>query len=323
MKVFSKIKPKLVIGVLILILMIIFIINSEIYLQSIKDGLNLYVVCVLPSMLPFFFFSKILTEINFGNTLAKYTYKPFQKLFRAPPISAFIFVMSILCGYPVGAKLIGECYENNLISDSQAKKISTFCSTSGPLFIVGAVGVAMFDNKLYGFILLFAHYLGALINGFIYRPKKKNTDEFLPLPTVNSDDVLNKSMLNSFLSIGLVGGYITIFNMMLDLLTNVGIIPLISDIFYFLKVDRRLTSGVAGGLIEMTKGCLMLSKSGFSPHLILPLCEFLITFGGLSVTFQSMSFLSKTKISPAFYLLSKLSQGIISSIICYLLSLLI
>ena len=130
-------------------------------------------------------------------------------------------------------------------------------------------------------------------------------------------------MLSSFLSIGLVGGYITIFNMILDLLTNVGIIPIISDIFHFLKVDRRLTSGVAGGLIEMTKGCLMLSKSGFSPHLILPLCEFLISFGGLSVTFQSMSFLSKTKISPAFYLLSKLSQGIISSIICYLLSLLI
>ena len=225
--------------------------------------------------------------------------------------------MSMLCGYPVGAKLIGEFYEKNMISTDEAKKLVAFTLTSGPLFIVGAVGFGMFDSKSYGFILLLCHYIGTLLNGLIYRGKNVSTSEALPPSLSSADDLLNKTMLNTFLSVGLVGGFITIFNLFIDVAQQTGLIPLLAKGLAYLHVNARLSSGVVGGLLEMTKGCLMLSRSGFPILIVLPLCEFLITFGGACVTFQSLTFLSKTKISPAYYLSVKCTQGILCASLCF------
>lgn len=307
--------------IIICLLLIILMAYSDIYLQSVRNGLNLYVVSVLPSMLPFFFFSKMLTELGFATDAGQFLKKPLKKIYGSPSIGGYILIMSMLCGYPVGAKLIGECHKKCLINKEEARTISTFSSTSGPLFIIGTVGVGMFENKLYGFILLISHYIGTLLNGIIYRRKSSSA---VNIPSfARSEDMLNSVMLNTFLSVGIVGGYITIFNLFLDVLQNIGIIPGIAKIFAFLGVPGRITSGVAGGLIEMTKGCLMLSSTGFPILIILPLCEFVITFGGLSVTLQSMTFLSETKISPAFYLLSKFTQGILCTLICFIITLIV
>ena len=105
----------------------------------------------------------------------------------------------MLCGYPVGAKLVGEFFDAGLIDGKQAKKIASFTSTSGPLFIVGTVGVSMFDNKLFGFVLLFSHYLSALLNGLIYRGRRSSDINDTPVPkSLKTEDILNKSMLNTF-----------------------------------------------------------------------------------------------------------------------------
>lgn len=312
-----------VVVLLVLLLLIIFILGTETYLASVKNGLNLYVVAVLPSMLPFFFFSKLLTELDFASDAGKLLARPLKYLYRSPPLGGYVLIMSMLCGYPVGAKLVGEFFASGLIDEHQAKKISAFTSTSGPLFIVGTVGVSMFGNKTYGFALLVAHYVGTLLNGLLYRGKRTDAVS-APTPTITApEDVLNKVMLNTFLSVGIVGGYITVFNLLLDVTNNVGIIPLIAKLFCGMGVNERITSSVAGGLIEMTKGCLMLSESGFPVIVTLPLACFLVTFGGMSVTFQSLTFLSSAKISPAYYLVTKLTQGIISSIICLLICLIL
>lgn len=310
-----------VVVALILGIMLLFIFLSDVFLPSVRDGLNLYVTAVLPSMLPFFFFSKLLTELGFASDAGKLTAKPLRFLYASPPISGYILIMSMLCGYPVGAKLVSECYENSLLTQEECKKVSSFTSTSGPLFIVGTVGVTMFGDKGCGFVLLLCHYIGTFLNGFLYRGKKTDASPLL-LPRINDyDDVLNKTMLNTFLSVGLVGGFITIFNLFTDVAFQTGVIPLLCKGAEWLGVNPRITSGVAGGLIEMTRGCLMLSHSGFPLRLTLPLSEFLLTFGGLSVTFQSLTFLAKTKISPAYYLLTKCTQGILSSLLCFAVSL--
>lgn len=301
----------------------IFLSAPETYLVSVKNGLNLYVTAVLPSMLPFFFFSKLLTELDFAQSAGKVLKKPLRLLYNAPPAGGYILLMSMLCGYPVGAKLVGEFYEKNLITEKEAKKLCAFTSTSGPLFLVGAVGYGMFSSKSCGFILLASHYFGTLLNGLLYRGKRFPPSETLPPSLISTDDLLNKTMLNTFLSVGLVGGYITIFNLFIDVAFQTGLIPLLADALALLNVNGRLASGVAGGLLEMTKGCLLLSKAGFPILVTLPLCEFLVTFGGLCVTFQSLTFLSKTKISPAYYLLTKCTQGILCSLLCFLLCLLV
>lgn len=297
--------------------MVMLIIFPDKYITSVANGLNLYALNVLPALFPFLFFSKILGELNFGYDLGKVMNKPINKLYNVSGIGGYVLVMAMLSGYPIGAKVLSDLYEKKYISSSEARTISTFTSSSGPLFIVGTVGIIMLNNKLAGFIILISHYLGTLINGLIYRRKKTKEDNSPMLfpPLIDSTKVMADSIINSIISVAVVGGYIAIFNMALDVLTDFNIISLMVRLFSFTKLDYNLSIGFFSSLIEITKGCLIMSKSGVSMKLIVPLCTFAITFGGLSITLQSMTFLAKCKIKPAFYLLSKFTQAIISMVI--------
>lgn len=297
--------------------MALLIIYPDKYIVSVANGLNLYVINVLPALLPFLFFSKLLSELNFGYDLGHALDKPLKKLYRAPGVSGYIMVMAMLSGYPIGAKMLADMYDKNLISTSEARTISTFTSTSGPLFIIGTVGITMLGNKLAGFIILLSHYLATVINGLIYRKKNTLSASVILPPLIDSSKVLSESMISSIVSVALVGGYIAIFNMVLDILTDFSIIGVFAKLLSFTTLDYNIGVGLISSLIEITKGCLIMSTTGFSLKLIVPLCAFAITFGGLSITLQSMTFLAKCKIKPAFYLLSKLTQAVLSFIIAY------
>ncbi|HOO23422.1 MAG TPA: hypothetical protein PKY53_07115 [Clostridia bacterium] len=295
---------------------VMLIIYPEKYITSVSDGLNLYAVKVLPALFPFMFFGKILSELNFGYDVGKAMRKPVKKLYNAPGIGGYALIMSMLSGYPVGAKTVAELYEKNLISAADARKISTFTSTSGPLFIVGTVGIIMLNNKAAGFAILASHYAGAVLNGLLYRGKKKD-DTSVPLlpPLVDNTRVMSDSITNSVLSVAIVGGYIAIFCMALDVVSDFGVIRFFAKLFPLLSLDYNLGIGFFSSLVEITKGCLIMSKSGASMRFVVPLCSFSIAFGGLSITLQSLTFLSKCKIKPAFYLLGKFTQAVISAVI--------
>ena len=143
---------KKIAALIILLLMCAVLINPERYLSSVKDGVILFWAAVLPALFPFFFFTRMLTGLGFPETVGKFFEKPVKFLFHTPPISAYIFFMSVLSGYPIGAKLISEFYKNGVINTEESKKIIAFSSTSAPLFVIGTLGVFMLDNVLYGVV---------------------------------------------------------------------------------------------------------------------------------------------------------------------------
>ncbi len=63
-------------------------------------------------------------------------------------IGAYAFVMGIISGYPVGAKIVTEFKNNGECSKAEAERLLSFTNNSGPLFIIGTVGIAMFGNTL-------------------------------------------------------------------------------------------------------------------------------------------------------------------------------
>lgn len=302
--------------VIVAVFMLIFVVFSDKYILSVKTGLELYAICVLPALFPFFFFSKILTELNLGYDLGVALKKPLKAMYNAPSLSGYIMIISMLCGYPLGAKLIADCYSNNLIDGNDAKAISSFTSTSGPLFVVGTVGIAMLGSKKAGFVILISHYMATLLNGLIYKRKCLSKDKMPQAPIIHYDKILSESMLSAIKSILIVGGYVAIFNMILDVFLDIKLIYLLSNIFANLGVDSRLSTAFFAALIEITKGSLLFANCGFSPKTVLPLMAFCISFGGVSVTMQSLTFLSKCKISPAYYLLTKFTQGILAFLVC-------
>lgn len=303
------------------------IINPEVYMTSVKSGLLLFGATVFPTMLPFFFFTKLLTSLDFAGSISRFTKKPAKFLYNAPPVASYVFIMSILSGYPIGAKLISDFYTQNVINEKEAKRISTFCSTSGPLFIVGSIGAYMLGSKYAGYVMLISHYIGALLNGLLYRKKKDESEEQpMAIRDINYDTLLSDSINSAVTSVLIVGAYICIFNMLADVLTNVNVLSFIAKVLEKVFSAIGLSGsgeGVSYGLIEVTRGALFISKSGLSLIEKTAVISAIISFGGLSVALQSLTFLGKCKVSLGFYLVSKSTQAIFTFIIAYVLALLI
>ena len=160
---------KLILSALILFFILNMILSPAKFIEQGLNGITAWAMNVLPSVLPFMFFTKALSSLGQMEKLTRPFQRLTRKLYNTPPISFYTFFMAILSGYPVGSKMIADLYLQGKITKDEAFRMSAFSSTSGPMFIIGAVGVSMFKSSQIGYILFISHAAGALINGLIYR----------------------------------------------------------------------------------------------------------------------------------------------------------
>lgn len=307
--------------------MVIILIRPDVYVASALEGVKLWALAVLPSLLPFFFFTTLLAKIGATERMARTLKKPCERFFGTSGYAAYAFLMSILSGYPVGAKIIGDLGENGLIDETDATKMSAFCSTSGPLFIVGSVGVGMFGSAAAGKLLFLVHALSALITGLIFRfygrdetatPRtSKNAPQtgHLQVSSVKTkaenDNALYDCVYSSVISIATVGGFICVFYVLADIFQNLDILFPIWKTLFFITKNETLSKAFSYGLIECTRGCKMLALCGLSTY-SLAFASSLIAFGGVSVLVQSVCFLKKANVKISVFLLAKTIQTVIS-----------
>ncbi len=302
--------------------MLIILLKPSVYVASALNGVKLWALVVLPALLPFFFFTALLSKISVTEKLAKILEKPCKKLFKTSGFAAYVFLMSVLSGYPVGAKIIGDLGENGLIDSDDATRTSTFCSTSGPLFIVGSVGVGMFGSASVGKTLLLTHVLSALVTGLIFRFfGKSSCVETARKPLLKeppeSDNVLYDCVYSSVVSIATVGGFICVFYVVADILQNLdALYPLWKAISLITK-NEEISKAFAYGLIECTRGCKTLALCGLSTY-SLTFASALISFGGVSVLVQSVAFLKKANVKISVFLLAKIVQTSLSFVLLFI-----
>ncbi len=313
---------KLIVILCVIFLTVTLAVFPEKYSKSTYNGVLLWAISVMPSLLPYFFLTAILTKTN-SLTNAFYKLSPItNKCFRLSGISIYAFLMSVLSGYPVGSKLVSDLYLGKIISKGEASRMSVLCSTSGPLFIIGAVGTGMFLNKTVGFIIYLTHVLSAIITALILRnafePPFNNQ---ISINAQKSDNFLYDAVYSSVISVLVVGGFISIFYVISEILIDFNILYpltfLVKILLSPLSPSGVEAQSLSAGLIEFTKGCKNLSLIGTTP-LTVSLACFLITFGGISAILQSLAFLKKAKVNGLFFIAGKLVQAIIAFTLCYI-----
>lgn len=334
-KTISQKKPKFLIfsikrnlndiifSISILFVMVLIIFNPAIFSKSTVDGIKLFFSAVLPGLFPFMFLTKMLTEIGLAFKISKKLDYVSQKTFGTPGVSIYCFFMSILSGYPIGAKIIAELYQKKLISDEDAKRMSIFCTTSGPIFVIGSVGVGMLSSFKLGVIIYLSHILSAVICGIAYNLFHKNkvkTKSQNPPQTQRTSGMFSLVLNDTINSILMVGGYITIFYLVSEVFSLWGIIDRISNfvskLFSHFNISSELISGLLYGLIEVTHGIKNLSS--INP-ISVPLICGLISFSGISIIMQSLSFLKQAKIKTHSFIIIKCVQMLISIVLSYLI----
>lgn len=320
--VFEQI-ARVLLSIVVLLIMLALILFPDKFMVSFKSGLLLFATAVLPALFPFMFLTKLLTDLGVVDKIAQFFNKPFAKLFKVPGLAFYVLMLSMLCGYPVGAKVLSDLCEKGAISREEANNMIPFCTSCGPLFVVGSVGVGMFANKKLGFAVFGICILAAILTCFVFgifakKPQKLSASSAAKPTAFN--EMLSKSMTDSCFSILLVGGYIALFYLLIDILMQFGILlpfeAATNWLFGLFKIDKSYTKGTVAGIFEMTRGCFEISKTAGSKSLVF-LCA-IISFSGISIIMQSLCFLTKAKLSGGKFLLVKFVQSVFAILIAML-----
>lgn len=321
----------LIIPTIICLFTLFLILFSNSNLSAAKKGLSLWANSVVPSLLPFFIATELLGYTNIISILGKMLNKLMKPVFNVPGEGAFPFIMGIISGYPVGAKIVSDFKKQGLCTNIEAERLIAFTNNSGPLFIVGTVGIGLFKDTKTGILLLITHILACITVGILFRwwksGRNKRSTSFIEtsnkLPSrislSNLGEVLASSIMNSISTIFLIGGFVVLFSVVISILNNIGIlnlfVNLISPLSNVFGISDKYLKGIITGLIELTNGVCdiaLIANKNISSNIII--CAFLLGFGGISVALQVLSITSKNNISIKPYLIGKFLQGTFAAI---------
>ena len=297
-------------AIAILLLMTLFLVSPARYAGSVREGISLWAVSVLPATFPFLVLTALFTRQSVFASLSKKLSPVTGKLFRVSGAGGCGAVLSWLSGYPVGARAVYDLRESGRLKKEELLRVSALATTTGPMFLVGVVGAGMFQSNKAGWLLLISHLVAVWTVCFFLRFKGKNEATMSAFAPQNRSGSLAEILLESVLSVLTVGASIAIFYALGQMLSDFLILVHFPQVPYL--------EGILRGLLEMTSGASILSKSP-SP-LSLGLCCFLVTFGGVCVLVQQWVFLKKTGVSLAPFLLIKFLQGVLSALICFALA---
>lgn len=141
-------------------------------LAASAEGVQLWLTKVFPSLFPFLVACGILLRIGAAQRMGAALRPLMQPLFHLPGIAAFPFFFGLLSGYPMGAKLTAQLYEQRQLSLADAQQLLAFSNCPGPLFLIGTVGVGFFGMPAFGYLLWISAFLGAVATGILFRRKK-------------------------------------------------------------------------------------------------------------------------------------------------------
>lgn len=298
-----------------LLLIIILATNPAKYSTVALKGLEVWAKILLPAMFPFFVLTKLFSSSGLIFDITKVLSPVTKKIYKSPPITSYVFIMSVITGYPVGSKLIADLYYENKLSKNDAIKALSFCANSGPMFILGSVAIGMFLSPKMGIIIYVSHIIGALLNGLIYR-NIKSSDNSQDFDYEVKKITFSDSIMQSISSIMLIGGVVCFTFVLIEIITSSILFSKFVLFFEHLGVDGQIFTAILSGIFEITKGCLMLAECNLSFFSSTLYCTFIISFGGIATFLQAIAF-TKDFVKPKTFLLQKLTHAICATIICF------
>lgn len=311
---------------LITLFIILFVLNLNSCIEAALNGAKLAFTAILPTIFPFSVICNLLIAYDGVNIYSKILGPLICKPLKLSKNCSFPLVASFLCGYPLGAKYSSDIYNLGYIDKNEYERLLNIASNAGPIFILGAVSIAMLNDIRYGYILLIANYLSSFIIGFLIKSKgnsysHKNFSN--PKSTISNSFGSNlKTALENAINTTLnIFAFIILFSVIINIIKST---TLIKDAFLLLEnlfnISNNLLYSIFLGSIEFTNGCKLISLLDISINLKLSIISFILCFSGLSVFAQVSSIISKDNPNYKKYIFYKFIQGILGFIITYLFS---
>ena len=97
---------------------------------AVLEGVKLWAACVLPSLFPYFFITAVMSSLSVTGKFSKLLTPLTKRLFRCGGLVGYAYFMSLLSGYPVGAKTVCDLKNRGLIESAEAVRAACVCYTS-------------------------------------------------------------------------------------------------------------------------------------------------------------------------------------------------
>lgn len=277
------------------------------------DGLYIWFNRMIPTLFPFMLLSAVMIRQNLSESLVRFLYPVFGRLYGISKNGVYCLLLGFLCGFPMGAKTVAQLYENHSLCRKEADFLLAFCNNIGPIYYISfllPVTALSAPEKLP--FLIFGMYGIPLLYGLFLRYRRKqffeSTDPISQNKKIITEDFivsLNYAMQGAVNGITMLGGYMILCNLL----------NLLPDIF-FLLIGKP-----AGSKIHFAIKCLLEMNSGVctlgsvAPLFVLSI----LPIGGLSCILQTASVLNNTDLSIKHYLLHKTTQCLITFLYYFLL----
>ncbi|PQP80986.1 sporulation integral membrane protein YlbJ [Paenibacillus sp. PCH8] len=315
-------------------------------------GLSIWWDVLFPSLFPFLVLSELLLGFGIVHFLGTLLNPLMRPLFRVPGSGGFVFAVSCASGYPTGAKLTAQLWEQKLVTREEGERLVAFTTSSDPIFMIGAVSVGFFHNVAIAPVLVASHYAAAFLVGVLMRFHGGSVKHTQPVSLPTSTEQLHRNRLiraiyamhaarqadgrafgellrqavsSSLRLIIIVGGLVVFFSVMMELLVQTGwlggLYGITEQWLRHIGLPPSLSHSLVGGLFEVTLGAKEAGGVGTSIPLVYKVAAaaFVLSWGGLSVHAQIMSVLSNTPMRYGPFLFARAIHALIAPVLVLIL----
>lgn len=269
-------------------------------LAASRYGLSLWFDTLVPTLLPFLILSGFCIQSGLLEQLLGSFKKPPQKYAKLSPNGLFALTAGFLCGFPTGAKILGDLRRNGKIRTAEAQCLLNFCNNASPGFVL----TYLIHEKLHlqeqlpaVLLLVYGIPLGYGLVSLAFLPPADVEVKKAPRTKITFG-LLDACIYDACITILKLGGYIMLFSILAEM---IACIPVLSaETCAFLTAILELTSGIDR------------IASAF-PAAAAPLAAIPLTvFGGLCTLAQTISVLKGSGLRAGSYVRAKAVTSLLS-----------
>lgn len=275
----------------------------NIMINSSINALLIFREKLFPSIFPFFVLSFLFINMGYPLILNKYFKNITRKIFHLSENTTFILLMSIISGFPSGAKYIVKDYSNNYITKEEGNQLLLFTHFANPLFVLGTCGILL-NSKRLAYKILICQLLANIILGILVRPKNititKKKEVVLSTPSLISilPDAINEAM-----------------EVLIFMLGSITIFQFFTNCFLLFTNESVFFKTIFTGIMDLTSGINLVPTLPISIDLKALLMLIFITFGSLSVHLQVINAIKNTNLSYTNFFIGRILESIIAIIL--------
>ncbi len=263
------------------------ILDSRCAVESMRNGLELCLKTMIPSLFPLIVLSGLLVP-----QLAEIPFPPkWGKFLGLPNGAESLFLLGCIGGFPVGAQCITQAVKNKQLPKQDGERMLGFCCNCGAAFLFGILPTLFEDSSIP--LLCFLIQLESAILVAVIWAEKSSSSKIFTTARASLPDAIQ----NSIRAMATICSWI--------LLSCVATGFLQKWFFPFISSNLQI---LCTGLLELTAGCLSLPRIPSERFRFIACCG-MLCFGGISVLLQIHGITAQQQISMKQCILQKLLQA--------------